>query len=319
MPGFVTHHFFGVNAYKQLERGPIKKLISNNHNAYSLGLQGPDLFFYFIPTSLGILPNIANVMHKKNTNDFFKGMIDAVSIFDQNKDFEIASAYIYGFLGHYVLDTAVHPYVYYRVGTATSKRTIGVHFGLETDIDREVLWREKKLPLPAFSHSSVIRLSLREKHVVARLLNEAINKVYGVNIPELLVSAAIKSFEIASSLLMDEKETKHKIINRIENLVWGYPVISPLLINNRTHSGDCCNLAHKEWVNPWYDRMRATTSVFDIMDRNVPILIGLIQEMHHALDDSRNMVQNDSPVILDMLGNKSYSSGIDCRIRLKRD
>ena len=49
MPGFTTHYLFGLNTYKHLDDIEIKKHIHENHAAYSLGLQGPDVFFYFLP------------------------------------------------------------------------------------------------------------------------------------------------------------------------------------------------------------------------------------------------------------------------------
>ena len=48
MPGFTTHYLFGLNTWKKLDNIPLKQVIQNNHAAYSLGLQGPDLFFYFL-------------------------------------------------------------------------------------------------------------------------------------------------------------------------------------------------------------------------------------------------------------------------------
>lgn len=54
MPGFVTHHIFGINAFHGLPKGNAKDIIRKHNKAYSLGLQGPDLFFYFLPTSSGL-------------------------------------------------------------------------------------------------------------------------------------------------------------------------------------------------------------------------------------------------------------------------
>lgn len=144
MPGFVTHYIFGVNAYKQIDNSDIHNIIYRNRQAYSLGLQGPDLFYYFMPASLGFKPNIANIIHKKKTNEFFRQLIASVSSLTRHQDYETAFAYIEGFMGHYLLDTAMHPYVYSRVGTSISNRTLGEHFAIETDIDREVLWKYKK-------------------------------------------------------------------------------------------------------------------------------------------------------------------------------
>jgi hypothetical protein len=45
MPGFVTHHIFGINAFHGLPKGNAKDIIRKHNKAYSLGLQGPDLFF----------------------------------------------------------------------------------------------------------------------------------------------------------------------------------------------------------------------------------------------------------------------------------
>ena len=79
MPGFVTHHIFGINAFHGLPKGNAKDIIRKHNKAYSLGLQGPDLFFYFLPTSSGLFPNIANKMHKENTGEFFNQLIIACS------------------------------------------------------------------------------------------------------------------------------------------------------------------------------------------------------------------------------------------------
>lgn len=319
MPGFVTHYVFGVNAYKNLPDPDIKRIIKERKNAFSLGLQGPDLFFYFMPSSLGFKPNIANIMHKKRTGDFFRSLIDAVSIFDKKKDYEIAYAYIQGFMGHYLLDTTMHPYVYSRVGTSVSKQTLGIHFGLETDIDREVLMHYKGVRQNDFSHVSVISLSKREKNIIARLLNSAILKTYGITITTTLIKASIVSFGIESILLSDPKMTKHRFISFIENHTLGYGLVSPLLVNECRHSEDPCNEAHREWVNPWEPSMRGTASVFEMLDSLQNKYVRYMESMDCALNDSHDMLQDDSPAILSLLGNNSYSSGFDCRKRIARE
>ncbi len=319
MPGFVTHYVFGLNAYKNLPDPDIKRIIKERRNAFSLGLQGPDLFFYFMPSSLGFKPNIANIMHKKRTGDFFRSLIDAVSIFDKKKDYEIAYAYIQGFMGHYLLDTTMHPYVYSRVGTSVSKQTLGIHFGLETDIDREVLMHYKGVRQNDFSHVSVISLSKREKNIIARLLNSAILKTYGITITTTLIKASIVSFGIESILLSDPKMTKHRLISFIENHTLGYGLVSPLLVNECRHSEDPCNEAHREWVNPWEPSMRGTSSVFEMLDSLQNKYVRYMEGMDRALNDSHDMLQDDSPAILSLLGNNSYSSGFDCRKRIARE
>ena len=62
MPGFVTHYLFGEEIYHQLKCNFQKKNLFYNRSAYAFGLQGPDLFFYYLPSyalhrhNLGALP-----------------------------------------------------------------------------------------------------------------------------------------------------------------------------------------------------------------------------------------------------------------------
>ena len=170
MPGFVTHHIFGINAFHGLPKGNAKDIIRKHNKAYSLGLQGPDLFFYFLPTSSGLFPNIANKMHKENTGEFFNQLIIACSTIKELEDYETCNAYIQGFIGHYLLDSAIHPYVYCRVTTKPDKEVLGVHFGLETDIDREVLMHYKGMSLTELNHKKAIDITPKEQDAIARLL-----------------------------------------------------------------------------------------------------------------------------------------------------
>lgn len=318
MPGFVTHHIFGINAFHGLPKGNAKDIIRKHNKAYALGLQGPDLFFYFLPTSSGLFPNIANRMHKENTGEFFNQLIIACSTVKDLDDYETCNAYIQGFIGHYLLDSAIHPYVYCRVTTKPNKEVLGVHFGLETDIDREVLMHYKGKKLTELDHRKAIDITPKEQDAIARLLHKAILATYDVDISIRMIKAAVISFKIESSIIMDKKANKHKVISKIEDMTFHHPFLSPLLINDVTHSKDSCNEAHEEWYNPWDDTITSTQSIFDIMDEKIPKYVNAIELMDCALLNSYNRTLDNSPAVLKELGNLSYTSGLDCTIPLKR-
>ena len=52
MPGFVTHYLFGLDAYRQIHSESIRQNLHKNHSAFALGLQGPDIFFFYLPSYL---------------------------------------------------------------------------------------------------------------------------------------------------------------------------------------------------------------------------------------------------------------------------
>ncbi len=318
MPGFVSHYVFGLNAYKELSDNVLKDTIRKYKYSFSLGLQGPDLFFYFMPTSMGFKPNIANILHKQKTGEFFRQLINSVSSLTNKRDLNIAASYIEGFMGHYLLDTSMHPYVYSRVGTAVSQKILGIHFGLESDIDNAILKKYKGLKPTEFSHAAAMRLSEHEKNVIARILNIAISKTYDIEITPGLIKAAMISFEIECLLLTDKKHHKQNVISYIEKRLLGYSIVSPLLINEHKHVADPCNERHIRWSNPWDESHSSTDSAYDIIDREKDNYAQYMIEMKDALDEAYHMILPDNPLILKHLGNNSYSSGLDCSIELKR-
>ena len=48
MPGFVTHYVFGLKAVKIFDSSTVLADYINEHRqVYDMGLQGPDMFFYY--------------------------------------------------------------------------------------------------------------------------------------------------------------------------------------------------------------------------------------------------------------------------------
>lgn len=312
MPGFVTHYLAGVNAFRLLHNPALKKIIKNNKDAYSLGLQGPDLFFYFLPCSAGIGPNIADIMHKQNTGLFFEKLLETVDSYAGTDEFNTAASYCLGYMGHYLLDTGMHPYVYSQIGTSASNRTLGVHFGLESDIDRILLWHYKHKKPAQFLHSSVIKLTTREKQIISGLLCRAIYAAYNIRLPEWYVRLAMVCFYAETKLLLDPHCRKHRFISFLEQKTAGCNIISPLLINDIKHCHDACNLSHSCWYNPFGPKIIRNDSVFDIFKESTQKYASYMNIMYKAL------LNHSYDEILNLLGNNSYNSGIDCTIRLKR-
>lgn len=71
MPGFVTHYLFGEEIYHQLKCNSQKKNLSYNRSAYAFGLQGPDLFFYYLPSYALHSHNLGALAHTTEPRAFF--------------------------------------------------------------------------------------------------------------------------------------------------------------------------------------------------------------------------------------------------------
>ena len=91
MPGYVTHYIFGREVYHNLKNNSLKKNLYYNRAAYGLGLQGPDIFFYYLPSYVLEGHNIGALAHVRETSAFFQGLIESRNQFSSRTDLNIAS------------------------------------------------------------------------------------------------------------------------------------------------------------------------------------------------------------------------------------
>lgn len=319
MPGFMTHYLFGRDAYQKMDGGPQKRIISLNAGAYGLGLQGPDIFFYYLPSYLIHGRNLGSVAHTEATAAFFRALLDSASYLPRRSDREIAEAYISGFLGHYVLDTTCHPFVYARTRYSRGERDyFSRHAYLETDIDRALL-KERLGCLPSGFHArQTIALSRRQKKIIATMLYDA----YRAALPRFHASRAtmrlgIAAIQLGTRALHDASGKKKTLARIVERYVPGYPIFSPLIASDTlTFTNDPFNEKHAEWTNPWDDSIRSTESFYDLYDKAMDRYLAQVKKLHALLHTWRDAdaYQKRFKDFLHEYQNLSFHSGLDVSI-----
>lgn len=316
MPGFTTHYLFGLNTYKHLDYMKIKKILHENHAAYSIGLQGPDVFFYFLPSYLVHSNNIGSVAHEKRTGTFLHYLLESCKLFPDYEERQIAEAYIAGFLGHYVLDTHCHPYIYWKSRfEEKNSRYHGTHMRLEVDIDAELLQFYKHRAPSRFRQESTIMLTTSQRRTIAAILYYVYAKTY----PELRICyttmrVSIRSMQLGTRFLRDSSGKKKVLLRKLESMILGYPLLSSMIPSDSlTFYIDPLNVLHKQWHNPWDKNFTFTDSFFDLMDdakkEYTDVLIklsGIFSCQPHS-----EMASEKTAELLKRLGNKSYHSGLD--------
>lgn len=259
MPGFATHYLFGVDAYHKLASNKLKENLRKNHSVFALGLQGPDLFFYYLPSYLLHRRNIGDRAHRENTGAFFAYLLDSRQLFAGHANQQaIADAYILGFLGHYTLDVAAHPYVYAFTGYTpdtppTNLEYFGQHACFETEIDNLLLGCKKHIYPSQFHQSAVIRLTPLQKKVIIRVLVHAFRNAYpGILATEVLLSGAPLWMKLGTRLFRDPSGQKKVLVRLLERLVVGRAFISPMLPSDHYRFYvDPLNLSCRTWTHPW--------------------------------------------------------------------
>lgn len=314
MPGFITHYIFGCQVIKEIDNKHIKKVIKDNINVYSLGLQGPDLLFYFPYSFTGNRKRLASVMHVYETGSFFENLIDEISKLNGNEQY-IGIAYLYGFLGHYSLDTECHPYIYYRTGYLSKGRDyFGKHTDFETDIDNILYDRVRNKKVVDFRQEKTIKLNKKERSVVASLLNNACKKTYPyIKTNRKLMEFAIDNFYYLNGMLNDKKGYKKKVFEFAEKIILGNVSASPLFMveNKNTVWDDVLNDNHKEWKNPWNMKFKSSESFQELMQKAKIKHINMMELIESEFSDS-NSINYDR--VRETIRSDSYHSGLDCSI-----
>lgn len=315
MPGFATHYLFGLTTFRELNTGPIHTCIGAHPHAYALGLQGPDIFFYYPPSHIRASGNLGSLAHKNRTGAFLRNLLESRNLFPDYPEKNIASAYIAGFLGHYVLDSTCHPYIYAKSHYGTYDRDyFGHHVYLEVDIDAELLAYYKDCAPSEFKAEDTIRLSSRELHVIAAQLYYAYSQTYPeYHFMQLSFTAAIRSMYLGVILLRDPSGRKKAFIRKIEAKTVGYAGVSPLIPSDfYTFTVDPLNLRHYGWRNPWDASQHSNESFFNLLDkaRKEYTSVLTITEQFFSAPIKTPVYQERLRRLSNALGNKSYGSGL---------
>lgn len=129
MPAVAAHYFFGQEILSKVPPH-IKMILEENRNLFHIGLQGPDILFYYKPLKRNAVSDYGHEMHRKNAGNFFEY---AQTLLQQNYS-DASFAYICGFLCHYILDSECHGYIEEIV----QREDIG-HIDLESSFDKLLL------------------------------------------------------------------------------------------------------------------------------------------------------------------------------------
>lgn len=162
MPSSYAHYRFGVNILPALP-ADVRRPVQRYRALFDLGLQGPDIFFFHHFFKSSPIRKLGSVYHEQSGQAFFAHACELL----RRSPAEDASAYLYGLLAHYCLDSVCHPFVY----QVTDEGPIS-HTELEAEFDRYLLERDGCKKPHAGNISRSIRLTKAERGVVAAFYPE---------------------------------------------------------------------------------------------------------------------------------------------------
>ena len=83
MPGYITNNIIGREEFKKMKSEDVRSAIRNNRNAFNIGLQGPDIFFYFPASFMINKKNLGSIMHTRRTGVYINKMLVYINGLDE--------------------------------------------------------------------------------------------------------------------------------------------------------------------------------------------------------------------------------------------
>ena len=137
MPAIYAHDRFGEAVISHLPLS-LRETLQKYPIALHLGFQGPDILFYHKPLKKNPIKTKGMDIHHIPANVFFIEQAKRLISENERLDPSPYLSYIAGFLCHFLLDVALHPYIYEIEDTGIS------HGKIESEFDKYLLKKDGK-------------------------------------------------------------------------------------------------------------------------------------------------------------------------------
>ena len=300
MADFLTHDMLGLEVIRTA-RPEIKARLEEFPEAFRWGCQGPDpLFYRRLWEGGGPWHPLAGRMHSEDTAGLFQAMADYVTGM-KGWAREASAAYLDGFLCHYALDSAIHPYVYFlqkRIEKDHPRLQKGtVHCQIETDIDIALYAVRGGRQIWDYVPEDGHRLPAMQKALLARMLSRTSEEVYGRVLPECEAAAAFDDTLLFEKLLYRQGR-------RLGKLAFAAGLVHPGWSEFISHvkvsrpEWDCLNLRRRTWRNPDFPEISRCESVPELIEGARRTTLALMEEFEKMFRSGR-VVSVDFPVGFD--------------------
>ena len=302
MPSFLTHYILGNQAVNKLDNN-LRKIIKDNYYAFSVGTNGPDVFFYnnCLPwhdsNQSKVVANYGSINHRYNINKFFKEFIE-------NANDSISKSFVSGYLCHWAMDKVCHPFVYYN--TEGSDLSLPYHKEFESTIDHFILNDIMGISIRDIKPYSLLKYDNESLKSIYKVLYKPFKEVYNIDLKENDVYDSCIHIYKAQKLLYDPYGIKKKVIRLLENNILNKPfeyscMIIPHKFNN---SLDITNEKHNTWHHP-YTNKPSNESFMDLYNTSLNTALSILNLYDSYLNGESTI--ND---ILNYINNENFDNGL---------
>ncbi len=222
MPAFYAHDRFGGIVSRQLE-GDVKTIVDHHYTQFRIGLQGPDIFFFYNGYSPNRVTKYGFRLHDMSAWPFFSRAVNVVRKCGLDSG---QYAYLLGFTCHFILDSECHPYVHEMIEKSGVQ-----HLEIEEEFEKDLLRSEGKDAL-SYPLWELIPTDRATAEVIAPFYRAG-KKYHGEGyrtIHPFIVRRSLKWMRGVRKLFYAPGRRKQEILNRLIKLTGRYDKLKGLML-----------------------------------------------------------------------------------------
>lgn len=272
-----------------------------------IGAQGPDYTYYVLnKDQRSAAFHLGNTLHNAHTAQFFEELLQYAV---DHQSLEVMS-YLCGFLTHYALDVAIHPYIYYHTGIyqandENTRHYAGLHLQFERKVDLSFMKLTANLTLHRHHLLTRVLPLKRFPKTIEEALSDVIEKVYDQKKTGELFRLGYQTMRRVYRIFVHDRTTlKQKMLRLFES----YKKPKPLYLRDLSHAQnirdfDYLNLKKTPWKHPVTGAAHheSVLELFDQAALQARIYLKAAQEAY---------AQQDVRLLTVHLNNASYDSGL---------
>ncbi len=218
MPDMLAHYLVAEAAAQRDDAG---RLVAGAFDAYKVGAQGPDVFFYsrLVRGRRG-RPNLAHLTHQHRMAAAFRSMLSRAAASSAGER-SAAFAFVAGYAAHLCLDAEAHPWVLYWTGDITDgadplakTEAFRRHGILEASID-VILSRERSDDTAWLRRQRLLRLPSAQAMTAATLLSGMLSDVFGVTFTPAEGRSAFRAMEWVYTTMSDPRALPTRLLGMV--------------------------------------------------------------------------------------------------------
>ena len=218
MPSTYAHERFGKKVLETLPDA-LRADILEEKDLYYIGVQGPDIFFYYNPLTNNEIGKVGTACHEMSGRVFFDPRIQHLMTLSGERE-TAAHSYLAGCLTHFVLDATCHGYI-----CGYTERTGTSHAAIEGDFDRALLEADGYNPV---KHNLCRRFvpTHRAAHIIAGFYPD---------VNPMQVYKSLEGFKKNHRLLYCPNDAKRNVLYGAMKVIGKYDELSGHIISPKAN------------------------------------------------------------------------------------